>query len=157
MQTGEKSLPHNRSIFHSMVLWMNFCVDHTGADESRQEKATVSTMRKKQPWVNCPVSHGQAVHQLLAFLAIISGRLPANSISFLFSTRLGLADSHPACLMKGRDSLVRCGQGFPQVCFQKLFHLLIKNADDLCGCSPIQQLSSLPCCIFQRPELPHLF
>ena len=127
----EKSC-HTTEHFPQHGVVDELCVDHTGADESRQKKNDrFHHAPKNNRGDDCPVSHGQAVHQLLAFLANHFGRLPANGISFLFKHTSGvLADSHPACLMKGRDSLVRCGQGFRKSVF-KLFHLLIKNADDL--------------------------
>lgn len=119
------------SIFHSMVLWMNCALTIQVQMKVAKEKRPFPPCTKNNRGDDCPVSHGQAVHQLLAFLANHFGRLPANGISFLFKHTSGvLADSHPACLMKGRDSLVRCGQGFRKSVF-KLFHLLIKNADDL--------------------------
>lgn len=107
----EKSC-HTTEHFPQHGVVDELCVDHTGADESRHKKNDrFHHAPKNNRGDDCPVSHGQAVHQLLAFLANHFGRLPANGISFLFKHTSGvLADSHPACLMKGRDSLVRCRQ-----------------------------------------------
>ena len=80
----EKSC-HTTEHFPQHGVVDELCVDHTGADESRQKKNDrFHHAPKNNRGDDCPVSHGQAVHQLLAFLANHFGRLPANGISFLF-------------------------------------------------------------------------